>query len=50
MILRLWGAERFLSLTGPLGRRVLKFDGAFGAEGCGGGSAAIKKGHGIDEG
>ena len=28
---------RFLSLTGPLGRRVLRFDGAYGAEGCGGG-------------
>lgn len=22
--------ERFLGLTGPMGRRVLKFDGAFG--------------------
>ena len=31
---------RFLGLTGPIGRRVLKFDGAFGPEGCGGGSAA----------
>ena len=28
---------RFLGLTGPMGRRVLKFDGAFGPEGCGGG-------------
>ena len=28
-----------------MGRRVLKFDGAFGPEGCGGGSAAdYKKG------
>ena len=27
--------ERFLGLTGPMGRRVLKFDGAFGPEGCG---------------
>ena len=26
---------RFLRLTGPMGRRVLKFDGAFGPEGCG---------------
>ena len=26
---------RFLRLTGPIGRRVLKFDGAFGPEGCG---------------
>ena len=25
---------RFLGLTGPMGRRVLKFDGAFGPEGC----------------
>ena len=24
-----------------MGRRVLKFDGAFGPEGCGGGSAAV---------
>ena len=24
-----------LGLTGPLGRRVLKFDGTCGAEGCG---------------
>lgn len=32
--------ERFLGLTGPMGRRVLKFDGAFGPEGCGGGFAA----------
>ena len=24
---------RFLGLTGPMGRRVLKFDGAFGPEG-----------------
>ena len=31
---------RFLGLTGPMGRKVLKFDGAFGPEGCGGGSAA----------
>ena len=36
---------RFLRLTGPMGRRGLKFDGAFGPEGCGGGSAAdYKKG------
>ena len=28
-------------LTGPLGRRVLKFDGAFGADGCGGSFAAV---------
>ena len=33
--------ERFLGLTGPMGRRVLKFDGAFGPEGCGSGSAAV---------
>ena len=26
---------RFLGLTGPMGRRVPKFDGAFGPEGCG---------------
>ena len=26
---------RSLGLTGPMGRRVLKFDGAFGPEGCG---------------
>ena len=26
---------RFLGLTGPMGRRVRKFDGAFGPEGCG---------------
>ena len=26
---------RFLGLTGPMGPRVLKFDGAFGPEGCG---------------
>ena len=32
--------ERFLGLTGPMGRRVLKFDGAFGPKGCGGGFAA----------
>ena len=25
----------FLRWTGPMGRRVLKFDGAFGPEGCG---------------
>ena len=31
---------RFLGLTGPMGRRVRKFDGAFGSEGCGGGFAA----------
>ena len=32
-------------MTGPMGRRVLKFDGAFDPEGCGGGSAAdYKKG------
>ena len=34
---------RFLRLTGPMGRRVLKFDGAFGPEGGGGGSAADYK-------
>ena len=34
---------RFLGLTGPMGRRVLKFDGAFGPEGCGGGFAADYK-------
>ena len=28
---------RFLGLTGPMGRKVLKFDGAFGPEGGGGG-------------
>ncbi len=27
--------EKFLRLTGPMGRRVLKFDGALGPEGCG---------------
>ncbi len=27
--------ERFLRLTGPMGRRVLKFDGALVPEGCG---------------
>ena len=27
--------ERFLRWTGPMGRRVRKFDGAFGPEGCG---------------
>ena len=26
---------RFLRWTGPMGQRVLKFDGAFGPEGCG---------------
>ena len=26
----------FLRWTGPMGRRVRKFDGAFGPEGCGG--------------
>ena len=30
------GLGGFLGLTGPMGRRVLKFDGAFGPEGCGG--------------
>ena len=30
----------------PYGRRVLRFDGPFGAEGCGGGFAASKKGRG----
>lgn len=34
------GLGGFLGLTGPMGRRVLKFDGAFGPEGCGGGFAA----------
>ena len=36
---------RFLGLTGPMGRRVRKFDGAFGPEGCGGALRAqiIKK-------
>lgn len=29
------GLGGFLGLTGPMGRRVLKFDGAFGPEGCG---------------
>ena len=29
---------------GPPGPRVLKFDGAFGPEGCGGGFAAVIKG------
>ena len=29
------GLGRCLRLTGPMGRRVLKFDGAFGPEGCG---------------
>ena len=28
--------KRFLSWTGPLGRRVLRFDGDYAAEGCGG--------------
>ena len=27
--------KRFLGLTGPMGPRVLKFDGALGPEGCG---------------
>ena len=27
--------ERFLGLTGPMGRRVLRFDGPCGPEGCG---------------
>ena len=27
--------KRFLRWTGPMGRRVLRFDSAFGAEGCG---------------
>ena len=27
--------KRFLRLTGPSGRRVLRFDGSFGPEGCG---------------
>ena len=26
---------RFLGLTGPMGRRVRKFDGSFSPEGCG---------------
>lgn len=30
------GLGGFLGLTGPMGRRVLKFDGAFGPKGCGG--------------
>lgn len=34
------GLGGFLGLTGPMGRRVLKFDGAFGPKGCGGGFAA----------
>ena len=34
------GLGGFLGLTGPMGRRVRKFDGAFGPEGCGGGFAA----------
>ena len=38
--------KRFLSWTGPLGRRVLRFDGDYAAEGCGGGFAASKKGRG----
>ena len=33
----------FSSLTGPAGRRVLKFDSGFAAEGCGGRFAANKK-------
>ncbi len=42
------GLGGFLGLTGPMGRRVLKFDGAFGPEGCDGNFAAdfIKKGRG----
>ena len=32
---------RFLRWTGPMGRRVLRFDGAFGPEGCGLPSRAI---------
>ena len=31
---------RFLGLTGPMGRKVLRFDGALGPEGCGSGFAA----------
>ncbi len=27
--------KRFLSWTGPLGRRVFRFDGDYAAEGCG---------------
>ena len=30
-------------MTGPMGRKVLKFDGAFGPEGGGGGFAADSK-------
>ena len=42
------GLGGFLGLTGLMGRRVLKFDGAFGPEGCDGNFAAdfIKKGRG----
>ena len=32
--------RRFLRLTGPSGRRVLKFDAACGCEGCGGAQGA----------
>ena len=34
------GLGGFLGLTGLMGRRVLKFDGAFGPEGCDGNFAA----------
>ncbi len=38
---------RVLKMDRPDGRKVLKFDGAFGPEGCGGGFAAdFKKGRG----
>ena len=39
----LW--KKVLRIDRPDGRRVLKFDGAIGTEGCGGGFAAeLKKG------
>ena len=34
---------RVLKMDRPDGRKVLRFDGAFGPEGCGGGFAAIFK-------
>ena len=37
--------KRFLSLTGPLGRRVLKFDSRFATEGCGLPPSAAERPH-----
>jgi len=35
---------KVLKIDGPYGPRGLRFDGAFGAEGCGGGFAEVIKG------